>query len=60
MAVLPAKESIEEEFQTNLLEYIRREWGDVLGEHVDLLSHEDGLEKIATMIRSGELRAIEA
>lgn len=60
MAVLSNKETIEEEFETNLLDYIRREWGDVLGDHLYLLAEEDGLDKIAALIKSGELRSIEA
>ena len=59
MSILSKKEMIEDEFQSNLLDYIRKEWGDVLGDHVKLLAEEDGLDKIAALIRSGELRTSE-
>ena len=44
------------EFQAALIEYIRDQWGDLLGNHVDLLDEEDGLDQLALLLRSGALQ----
>lgn len=38
-----------------MIEMIKREWGDVLGEYVSLLDHPGGLDEVISLIRSGSL-----
>ena len=49
------KETLAEEFDRNLVEYIQSRWGEVLGDHVQILDEEGGLHKLAALIHSGEL-----
>ena len=38
-----------------MIEMIKREWGDVLGEYAALLDHPGGLDEVISLIRSGSL-----
>ena len=38
-----------------MIEMIKREWGDVLGDYAPLLDHPGGLDEIISLIRSGSL-----
>ena len=41
------------EVDQDILEHIRREWGDILGPYKDLLNKPGGLDEIAALIRRG-------
>ena len=55
MASPQDKAALAEEFDKNLVEYIQSQWGDVLGDHVQILDEDGGLHKLAALLRSGEL-----
>jgi hypothetical protein len=38
-----------------MIAYIRRHFGDLLGEHAALLDREDGLDEIARLLREGKI-----
>ena len=38
-----------------MIEMIKREWGDVLGDYASLLDHPGGLDEVISLIRSGSL-----
>ena len=38
-----------------MIEMIKREWGDVLGDSAALLDHPGGLDEVISLIRSGSL-----
>ena len=38
-----------------MIEMIKREWGDVLGDYAALLDHPGGLDEVISLIRSGSL-----
>jgi hypothetical protein len=38
-----------------MIEMIKREWGDVLGDYATLLDHPGGLDEVLSLIRSGSL-----
>lgn len=38
-----------------MIEMIKREWGDVLGDYAVLLDHPGGLDEVLSLIRSGSL-----
>ena len=41
-------------FQRHMIDYIKEHFGDLLGEHVELLEKEGGLDKLSEMINSGK------
>ena len=38
-----------------MIEMIKREWGEVLGDYASLLDHPGGLDEVISLIRSGSL-----
>lgn len=38
-----------------MIEMIKREWRDVLGDYASLLDHPGGLDEVISLIRSGSL-----
>ena len=38
-----------------MIEMIKREWGEVLGDYAALLDHPGGLDEVISLIRSGSL-----
>lgn len=44
-----------ENFRQHMIEYIREHFGDLLGEHAQLLDHEDGLDQIQDLLKEGRL-----
>ena len=38
-----------------MIEMIKRDWGDVLGDYASLLDHPGGLDEVISLIRSGSL-----
>ncbi|MBT6176419.1 MAG: hypothetical protein HOI23_04160 [Deltaproteobacteria bacterium] len=38
-----------------MIEMIKREWGDILGDYAALLDHPGGLDEVISLIRSGSL-----
>ena len=42
-------------FQSHMIEYIRKHFVDVLGEHAKLLDEEGGLERLAELIKDGTI-----
>jgi len=45
----------DQRFRNSMISYIREHFGDILGEHVQLLDEEGGLDKLAEMVRSGRI-----
>ncbi len=43
------------DFQRHMITHIRRHFSDVLGEHAHLLDESDGLDRLAELIRTGEI-----
>ena len=42
-------------FRRSMIDYIRAHYGDLLGEHAALLDREDGLDRLAELLRAGRI-----
>ena len=50
-----SKPKTERQPDPQMIEMIKREWGDVLGHYASLLDHPGGLDEVISLIRSGSL-----
>ena len=48
-------EKTERQPDPQMIEMIKREWGEVLGDYAALLDHPGGLDEVISLIRSGSL-----
>ncbi len=42
-------------FERYMKDYIRQHFGELLGEHACVLDEEDGIERLAQLVRSGRV-----
>ncbi len=46
-----------QDFKQYMIEYIRRHFGELLGDHLALLDEDDGLDRLSLLVQSGAVGA---